>query len=138
MKYLLRCLLPLLLLGCDSTKPAQNDTTASTGAALTGEWVLREFPGHDFDADNPPTVRFEEEGRVSGFSGCNRFSGTYSGWPDTLTFGPLVTTRMACPGDNVEAAFHAVLDADDLTARLANQELTLRAGVGELTLVRRN
>ena len=37
-------------------------------------------------------------GRLSGRAGCNRFSGTYSQTGTTLTTGPIMATRMACPG----------------------------------------
>lgn len=36
---------------------------------------------------------------ASGFSGCNRFSGTYMLRNGGLTFGPLATTRNACGAD---------------------------------------
>jgi heat shock protein HslJ len=42
------------------------------------------------------TVRFVD-GRASGFSGCNRFTGGFRREGDTLTVGPLAGTMMACP-----------------------------------------
>jgi heat shock protein HslJ len=44
---------------------------------------------------------------ASGFSGCNRFMGTYALKDGKLSFGPLAGTRMACtsPGGNIEGAF---------------------------------
>lgn len=36
-------------------------------------------------------------GRVSGSGGCNRLAGPYRRQGDTLTVGPVVGTRMACP-----------------------------------------
>ncbi|MDR5778940.1 META domain-containing protein [Caballeronia sp. LZ065] len=36
--------------------------------------------------------------RASGFSGCNRFAGTYDLKDGKLSFGPLAGTRMACAG----------------------------------------
>lgn len=35
--------------------------------------------------------------RVSGSTGCNRLSGTFQIEADTLRFGPISTTKMACP-----------------------------------------
>ena len=43
--------------------------------------------------------------RVTGSGGCNRISGSYQTGRDSLRFGALVTTRMACPQMNTEAAF---------------------------------
>jgi heat shock protein HslJ len=46
--------------------------------------------------------------RANGFSGCNRFTGTYDLTDGKLTFGPLASTRMACapgPGSSLEQPF---------------------------------
>ena len=47
---------------------------------------------------------------ASGYSGCNRFSGAYTMNGDSLRFGPLVTTRMACEGSlSLEQQYLAAL-----------------------------
>jgi len=43
--------------------------------------------------------------RVAGSGGCNRIAGTYEAGPGTLRFGPLISTKMACPGVDMEAPF---------------------------------
>jgi heat shock protein HslJ len=44
-----------------------------------------------------PTLKFDAEGnRVSGYAGCNRFSGGYSLKEQTLSFGQMAVTKMAC------------------------------------------
>ena len=43
--------------------------------------------------------------RVTGSGGCNRVSGSYQTGRDSLRFGALVTTQMACPQMDTEAAF---------------------------------
>jgi uncharacterized membrane protein len=43
------------------------------------------------------TVVFDREGRASGRSGCNRFTGTYTLSGEGLSFGQIAGTRMACP-----------------------------------------
>jgi heat shock protein HslJ len=57
----------------------------------------REIPG-----TTPVTLNFSTDGgqrRANGFSGCNRFAGTYELADGKLSFGPLAGTRMACaPG----------------------------------------
>jgi putative lipoprotein len=42
-------------------------------------------------------IQFRADGRVTGSSGCNRFTGKCAQDGGTLTMGPLATTRMACP-----------------------------------------
>ncbi|RQS76111.1 META domain-containing protein [Burkholderia sp. Bp8963] len=49
--------------------------------------------------------------RASGFSGCNRYMGTYDVKNGVLSFGPLAGTRMACNGTLGGQLEHAYLDA---------------------------
>jgi heat shock protein HslJ len=56
-----------------------------------------------------PTLIVAEDGSVSGSTGCNRFTGTARIGDGTLTFGPLGTTRMACPDAEVTAVENHVL-----------------------------
>jgi heat shock protein HslJ len=51
------------------------------------------------DNGEPITLNLSTEGgkrRVSGFSGCNRYMGSYEVKDGKLAFGPLAGTRMAC------------------------------------------
>jgi heat shock protein HslJ len=60
----------------------------------------RAVPG-DAQGAQPLTLDFSTDSgrrRVSGFAGCNRFSGTYSLKEGKVAFGPLAATRMACAG----------------------------------------
>lgn len=90
------------------------EAPASSGDAvsdLTGTgWVLEEIGGLTL-ADVEPTILFGGDGTVSGFTGCNTFSGTYALDGATLSFGPLATTKMACadPTMFVESAFLAAM-----------------------------
>ncbi|WP_135453768.1 META domain-containing protein [Mycobacterium sp. DL99] len=87
-----------------------------------------------------PTLTIGDDGAVSGSTGCNRITGhaTVSGSPAVIDFGPLATTRMACPPEvaEVEQAVLRVLkgtvqtsvDADELKLSGADGNgLVLRA-----------
>ncbi|GAB6848900.1 META domain-containing protein [Paraburkholderia kururiensis] len=52
---------------------------------------------------------------ASGFSGCNRYMGTYTLKDGKLGFGPLAGTRMACatPGGQIEGEYLAALSHID-------------------------
>lgn len=54
---------------------------------------------------------------ASGFSGCNRYMGTYGLKDGKLSFGPLAGTRMACatPGGQIEGAYLDALAHIDRT-----------------------
>ncbi len=65
------------------------------------------------------------DGSVAGFSGCNRFMGSYSLEGESLTFGPLAATMMACVDqDDQEQHFLGALQAT-ATWRLDNGDLVL-------------
>jgi heat shock protein HslJ len=84
-----------------------NDGLVETGSSLNGAlslealegvtWVLRE---DDAKADLPPVTLVFDSGKVSGSAGCNRFNGTVASGTtaSNMQVGPLMTTRMACPG----------------------------------------
>jgi heat shock protein HslJ len=66
---------------------------------LRGEWQISLIDGRPAAAR--ATIRFEGD-RVSGTTGCNRFSGSYRFERGRLVLGPLAMTRMACPGPRME------------------------------------
>jgi heat shock protein HslJ len=74
---------------------------APTPLALVGtQWTLTALGSGDtaFSAapDHPALLLFAADGTVSGSTGCNTFHGTYTLSGDSLSFGPLATTRKAC------------------------------------------
>jgi heat shock protein HslJ len=72
---------------------------AQAGPPGGTEWRLTRL------ASSPHLLFDPATRRVSGFTGCNRLSGGYTVEGDRLTFGPMATTRMACPeGMATEAA----------------------------------
>ena len=95
-------------------------------------WRLTELRGLDpkvlRDAARPVTASFKA-GRVSGFSGCNQFFGSYTLDRDRVTVGSLAGSMMACeePLMAIERAVHAAL-AGTFRYTLAEQRLTLASG----------
>ena len=54
-------------------------------------------------ADGERFVAFKTGGEVVGSGGCNSFFGTFDQDGDAVTFGPLASTRKACPPDVMDA-----------------------------------
>ncbi len=74
---------------------------------LVGEqWTVTEVRGRPI-TQSPPTMTFLRAGRVSGTTSCNRYSGPYRLGGEGLSFGPMVSTKMACvePRMTQESAF---------------------------------
>jgi len=72
-------------------------------------------------------LQFASEGsKVTGSTGCNRLTGTYTRNGDALTFGPAATTRMACapPIGEIENKMLDALRATT-TAKITGSELAL-------------
>ena len=92
-----------------------------SGCALTGEssdrpfletrWRLQQLFTRDIEytGSEVPHLRFETE-RVTGNDGCNNFFGPYRLEGESLSFGLLASTRMACPQlEGFEVVFHKML-----------------------------
>jgi len=111
------------------------DAVTRDAPALEGPgWVLRTLGGEPAPVGaggKRVDIRFDAEGqRASGFSGCNRYTGTYrregaAAEGQALTFGPTAGTRMACAeGGELELAYLQML-AGVTSFRLQGDTLSL-------------
>lgn len=60
------------------------------------------------------TATFDEEGTVAGSAGCNNYMGSYEVDGDQISIGPLASTRMMCPDEQVmeqEMQFLAAMES---------------------------
>lgn len=79
-------------------------------------WKLTELLGQAVaptEPDTTPYLQFGDDGRVSGFAGCNQFTGAYETDGLRLTFKPMATTRKACLSDAIEQQFLDTLQGVD-------------------------
>jgi heat shock protein HslJ len=74
-------------------------------------WLVTTVDGQSVDPDTPPTLVFDDAGRVSGTGGCNQYNGPYTQDGGSLTFGNLASTLMLCEGElgRQESAFLGAL-----------------------------
>jgi heat shock protein HslJ len=80
-----------------------------------------------------PELDFGEQGFVSGNTGCNQISGQASVTDNTLTLGPLATTRMYCPGFTGELELQLLMHYDSsLAITSTGKWLVLEAGTTKL------
>jgi copper homeostasis protein (lipoprotein) len=118
---------------------AARDSTPPSAPAVPLEgtvWRLVELEGRPMpapsDSTRAPGFTLLVDGhKVQGSAGCNRMMGTYQLTGASLKFGPLATTRMACPAMDVEQAFLVALDG---TTRyeIIGSSLTLYGADGAL------
>jgi heat shock protein HslJ len=104
---------------------------AQDTAPLTGQWAVQSVGGVGVGADSRAALAFAADGAVSGSGGCNRLMGRADVSGQTVTFGPLATTRMACTAA-VMAMERKLLDTLTATRsyRIAGSLLTLHDASG--------
>jgi heat shock protein HslJ len=124
----------------DQPPAAQPPTTASTASLDGRDWVLVDLGGQPAPpgADGrPATIRFDTATRrATGFAGCNRYSAQYTLAGDSLSFGPAMSTKMACAdGDELERRYLAVLPEVG-TYESSDSTITLNGSGGPLARFR--
>ena len=88
------------------------------------------------EEDTKIYLQFDNDGRIGGHAGCNRYFGGYRFDADSLIFGMVGATRMACgePADSFEISFLEALQNTRGAIR-SEDRLALQDASGE-TLVR--
>ena len=134
----------LLLLPAACARPPQG---ASSGAdfrrAVSGaDWEVTELAGQpapEGAGGRRATLAFDaDSARAGGFSGCNRYGGSYTVSGSELRFGELVMTKMACDrGMELESGFMRALERTT-AYELAGGELVLRDGSGVVVRLSRS
>jgi heat shock protein HslJ len=97
----------LFVFGCATTE------TARQAPLLGPMWNLAELNNEKIQLPGPqvPHLRFETE-KVTGNDGCNNFFGGYSLDRNSLEFGMLASTRMACPQiEDFDMEFNRMISA---------------------------
>jgi heat shock protein HslJ len=98
MKSVVLCLLVVLLGACATHGGEMN----SESYLIRHKWVLSDGLSISLPEDSRPNITFSQDGRVTGFSGCNRFFGGYTVFGSELRFSQLGSTKMACLGEGGE------------------------------------
>ena len=109
----------------------------AASASIIGSWKLTSYgPANSLAPAIPDvdaTLTFDKDGKLSGNGGCNSLGGEYKIKGDQITFGPVVSTLMACPDPQMaeEGIIHQVLTdtasfkVEGSTLTITNNEMTL-------------
>lgn len=105
---------------------------------LNDIWALTAMDGVEIaPSDFPngvPTLDLQlKQGKVFGQAGCNRMNGTITAGDGSLTFGPLASTKMACPAMQFESKYLAALSGNTLNYELDGLKLHLQGKEHRLT-----
>lgn len=104
-----------MLAGCAISSISGQDSPAADPQALLGKiWQWEEFSGDAGTITVPEPVNYtillKPDGRAQIRFDCNRGGGSYSLSGEKLSFGPLVSTRMACSRDSLDTRFARYLE----------------------------
>lgn len=110
----------VLLVACASTSPLKGS-----------RWLAEYIDGRGVIDRAQTTLEFLEDGKAGGRGGCNHWSGSITLKGEALSFGQMISTRMACSEAlmDQESRFFAALRT--VTAyRIENTKLLLLDSTG--------
>lgn len=117
------------LTACASASgPAADAAPRALGGS---EWMLRDVGGTPALAGGDASLAFLDGERANGSGSCNRFTATYTlGADGSLRFGPIATTRRACPGPigEQEARYLRALESAERVALQGGELLIYSRG----------
>lgn len=91
-------------------------TGGAHDALVDRDWMLTWIEGFD-TLPVTPTIRFGSDRRLSGNTGCNIASASYTVDEDRLTISALITTRRACVEQRANDLERAYVRAVEATRR---------------------
>ena len=142
MRLLGYCWIFVCLFAASIVAHAQPGRNLSTGQrVLTGtDWRLVSLGPAGAEVNVVPgttvTLKFGDDGRASGSTGCNSYSGTYEVRGDNLSFGRLISTRRACLDQNANEQEQRFLSFLEMASRfrLNSDRLTIFSDRGRNVL----
>ena len=101
-------------------------------------WTFVSIGGVPIAADRPTSLAFDGQ-KMGGSAGCNRFSGSYTSDGKTLAAGPLMATKMACPGAGMtqESTFFQLMRGPVRLDFPADGTLILTGADGQTAVLKR-
>lgn len=133
-RYMATIFALLFLAGCAISPDTKGPGADVVAMPLTNTyWQLVSVAGEpvpETNRDKKPHILFMDDGRVSGFSGCNQYMGGYQVEGENLLFDSMASTRMACPDNQTEQLLFAAL-AKTVGVNLEGIELRLLGENGE-------
>ena len=94
------------------------DETISGRAGPSDVWVLTGIG--DAPVAERITIRFPEQGRVTGQGPCNGYFATQSAPLPWIAFGPISATERACPALDLESRYFGLLERMALAETLGD------------------
>jgi heat shock protein HslJ len=125
--------LAFALAGCASK------SSAPSQPSIVGLWQAQEVAGTPVPADARVTLSLYGDGRAVGRAGCNNYTTTYKRAGNGISFGPMISTKMACAPDlmSLEQSYLGTLAAATRVERQPDGMLALTTDSAAQILFRR-
>jgi len=109
-RIVLYILFSAVFAGCSNNgQSGTEERTTEPGSVLnrTWQWVSTLTPVEKITVPDPEryTIRLNDDGKAQILFDCNRGGGNFNIIEGKLSFSPLISTRMACPEDSLDAPF---------------------------------
>lgn len=104
-------LVGIVIAGCAGNVPSSEQPARNTDPLLiigkTWLWESTITPVEKISVPEPEryTMLLMTDGRIQAKFDCNRGGGSYTIAEGKISFGPMMSTRMACPPDSLDAPF---------------------------------
>lgn len=118
------------------TEPRGSGPNATSDALAGTQWEILTIDGQAVVGGGEPLViTFGHDGRVSGTTGVNQLTASYSLTTEYLTFGPLATTRRAGSPELMEQEHRVVASLAGMCPfRLDPRNLSINGPLGRVEL----
>lgn len=118
------------------TEPRGGGPNATSDELAGTRWEILAIDGQAVDRGAEPLViTFGHDGRVSGTTGVNQLTASYSLTAEYLTFGPLATTRRAGSPEQLEQERRVVASLAGMCPfRLDPRTLSINGPLGRVEL----
>jgi heat shock protein HslJ len=122
----------LILAGCAGTK-------SPSPPSIVGLWSVEEVAGVPVPGDVQVTLSIYGDGRAVGRAGCNNYTSKYKRAGDSISFGPTISTKMACAPERMtlEQSYLSTLEAATRVERRPDGALVLTTDSGAQIVLRR-
>jgi len=92
----------VLVSGCESVSSNPEKEIGPAGDLIGTSWLATDIIGKSMTEGAKSTLNFVAAGRVAGRGGCNRFFGAVTIDGQSIEFGKIGSTMMACPPPMME------------------------------------
>ena len=126
----------VLVSGCETVSSKPEKETGPAADLIGTSWLTTNIGGKGMVEGAKSTLDFVEAGRVAGRGGCNRFFGAVTIDGQSIEFGKIGSTMMACPPPMMEQEKRYMDALGEVKRYEMTDEMLELYGIGPDSLIR--